>query len=213
MTSELQYRSMADQMYEILMRKILAGEYAPGDRIIESRVAREHGISQAPVREALRQLDAVGLISSVPHRGAVVRTVATDELEVLVPVRAKLEGVAARLSTIVLSGDIAPLRVHVDGMVAAAEDLDHEKHYHESFEFHRAIAISTKNEQVLWLFDCMAFQARLQFSLNIPTSMSREEMLANAEFHGQLAELIEAGDPDQAEQAMFEHCLSYAKTD
>lgn len=209
MVDALSNQSMPDQMYEILMRKILTGVFAPGDRIVESRIARDHGISQGPVREALRQLAAVGLIENIPRRGAVVRSVRTEDFEPLVPVRARLEATAARL--IASGGDVSTLMTHVDGMKTAANLADHQRHYQESFEFHRAVSEGSGNAQVLWLFDCMAFQARLQFTLNIPKTMTKRELLRNAESHRELAALIASGDPDVAEAAMYAHCMSYAE--
>ncbi len=55
-----------------LLRDILSGVYAPGERLVEMKIARTLGTSQAPVREALRELEAIGFITSQPHRGAVV---------------------------------------------------------------------------------------------------------------------------------------------
>ena len=64
---------LAEQVKDRLLQDILAGRYPPHSRIVETRVARELGTSQAPVREALRGLEALGVVEILPFRGARVR--------------------------------------------------------------------------------------------------------------------------------------------
>src|SRR5690349_12544079 len=71
---------LRDAIKERIVERILDGTYGPGERIVESAVAAEFGVSQAPVREALRDLEAMRFVESQPHRGARVREVTTDEL-------------------------------------------------------------------------------------------------------------------------------------
>src|SRR4029079_16726724 len=71
---------LADQVRERLLEGILSGRYPPDARIVETQVARELGTSQAPVREALRGLQALGLVEITPFRGARVRRPTTQEL-------------------------------------------------------------------------------------------------------------------------------------
>jgi DNA-binding GntR family transcriptional regulator len=71
---------LSDQVKDRLLQAILAGEYPPGSRIVETRVAQELGTSQAPVREALRDLEALGLVQITAYRGARVRRPTRAEL-------------------------------------------------------------------------------------------------------------------------------------
>lgn len=71
---------LSDQIKDRLLQEILSGAYAPGSRIVETRVARELGTSQAPVREALRDLEALGVIEISAYRGARVRHPSKAEL-------------------------------------------------------------------------------------------------------------------------------------
>ena len=71
---------LADQVKERLLEEILAGRYAPDARIVETQVARELGTSQAPVREALRGLEALWVVEITPFRGARVRRPTRREL-------------------------------------------------------------------------------------------------------------------------------------
>ena len=71
---------LSDTVKDRLLEAILDGRYPPGSRIVETRAAREFGTSQAPVREALRDLEALGVVEISPFRGARVRHPSRDEL-------------------------------------------------------------------------------------------------------------------------------------
>ena len=89
-------RVLRDEIKEYLIEAILQGTFKPGDRIVETRIAQELGVSQAPVREALRDLEMLGVVVSSPFRGAHVREFTDEELVEIYPIRAAIEGVAAR---------------------------------------------------------------------------------------------------------------------
>ncbi|MDZ4737019.1 MAG: GntR family transcriptional regulator [Rhodospirillaceae bacterium] len=82
---------------EALREGILSLQFKPGDRLIERELCEMLGVSRTSIREALRHLEAEGLITSEPHRGPVVATVTPEEAEQLYEVRAVLEGFAGRL--------------------------------------------------------------------------------------------------------------------
>ncbi|HBY95342.1 MAG TPA: GntR family transcriptional regulator, partial [Chloroflexi bacterium] len=91
-------RVLREEIKERLMDAILRGSYQPGDRIVETRIAQDFGVSQAPVREAIRDLELMGFVESTPFKGASVRALNRAELGEVYPVRAALEAVAARLA-------------------------------------------------------------------------------------------------------------------
>ena len=89
---------LADQVRDQLLEWILSGRYEPDARIVETQVARELGTSQAPVREALIALEAVGIVEISPFRGARVRRPSRREILEAYGVRSALETFAARLA-------------------------------------------------------------------------------------------------------------------
>jgi DNA-binding GntR family transcriptional regulator len=116
---------LADQVKDHILQAILAGEYPPRSRIVETRIARELGTSQAPVREALRGLEALGVVEILPFRGARVRHPTTAELLEAYTVRSTLEALGAALAMPLISdADIADLEVLGSEMqrAAAADD-------------------------------------------------------------------------------------------
>ena len=89
---------LRDRVKDVLLERIVSGGYPPGARLVETRIAQELGTSQAPVREALRDLEQLGLVVHEAYRGCSVRAVSAAELLEAFPVRAALEALAARLA-------------------------------------------------------------------------------------------------------------------
>ncbi|WP_171123828.1 MULTISPECIES: GntR family transcriptional regulator [unclassified Ruegeria] len=84
--------------YQSLLDEIRAGALLPGDRLREIELSERLGVSRTPVREAIRQLEADGLVTHVPRLGATVRSLDYAEVMELYEMRAVLEGTAARLA-------------------------------------------------------------------------------------------------------------------
>ena len=95
---------LREQVKDILLHRIVSGDLKPGERLVETRIANELGTSQAPVREALRDLELLRLVESEPFRGARVRGFGEAELIEVYPVRAVLEEFAAKEATKLASG-------------------------------------------------------------------------------------------------------------
>ena len=100
---------LREQVKDILLDRIVRGELQPGERLVETRIASELGTSQAPVREALRDLELLRLVESEPFRGARVREFGDAELIEVYPVRAVLEELAAREAAARLGRDVSVL--------------------------------------------------------------------------------------------------------
>lgn len=94
----LNHSPLTQQLVNALREKILSGELASGERLVEERLSEEYAVSRMPVREALRQLAASGLVIIEPRRGASVALFHTNLLRELVEVRATLEALNARLA-------------------------------------------------------------------------------------------------------------------
>ena len=92
----LERRVFREDIREQLIDDILSGKLPPGARIVETRIAQQFGVSQGPVREALRDLELFGFVVSSPFRGTQVRQISKADLLEIYPIRAALESVAAR---------------------------------------------------------------------------------------------------------------------
>ena len=85
-------RVLRQEVLEALRSAILNNRIKPGSRLLEAEVATRMGVSRAPVREAIRQLEQEGLVEFFPHRGAVVIGLPEDEIDAIYELRAQIEG-------------------------------------------------------------------------------------------------------------------------
>lgn len=89
---------LTELVVSALRERILSGGMPPGERLVEGKLSEELGVSRMPVREALRQLAAEGLVTIEPRRGASVTSFSQQQMRELVEVRATLEGLNAKLA-------------------------------------------------------------------------------------------------------------------
>ncbi len=196
-----------ERVYRTVRDRIVRGEYGPGFRIVFDSIAGELGVSALPVREAVRRLEAEGLVIFVPNAGAHVAPVEPgayfDQLAVL----ALLEGQATALAAPELTeADIARLDELTDEMVDAMEHLDALRFGSLNNAFHAAIYERCPNAALVDLLRQVTTRLdtiRRTVFLQIPYR-GRESI----EEHRELIELIERGAPaSELELAAREHKL------
>jgi DNA-binding GntR family transcriptional regulator len=143
---------LREQVKDVLLERILRGELEPGERLVETRLARELGTSQAPVREALRDLELLRLVESEPFRGSRVRAVDDSQLLPVFPVRAALEELAAGEAAR-NGGDVRALDDELEAMREAAAAADWRTQIAHDVAFHRTMVELAGNEPLLqsWL--------------------------------------------------------------
>lgn len=144
---------LSSQVKDRILTWILQGDLPPGSRLVETRLARQLGTSQAPVREALRDLASLGFIDTKPYRGSWVRKPSKDELIEAVEVRAELEGLAARLAATRRTEQcVRDLERLLAEMEEAAGRGDPHDHAVKNTQFHERIldAAGNKTLKRLW---------------------------------------------------------------
>jgi DNA-binding GntR family transcriptional regulator len=193
---------LSEQVKERLVRAILDGRYAPGDRIVETRVARELGTSQAPVREALRDLEALGLIEAQPFRGARVRRPSTAELLEAFAVRTALETLAARLAMEhLVPATLLELQALVDAMRAAAARGDVLAEVQADAEFHGCIITLSGNRALARVWRQLEPYSRTFITISTPGA-DRQRI---AEVHAPIVTALERRDGDAVTAAIDDH--------
>jgi DNA-binding GntR family transcriptional regulator len=134
------FRLLSQQIAYSLRRAILHGRYQPGDRLVEHEVATALNVSRAPVRDALRQLVHEGLVTVFPHRGAVVTPVSADMVADVFDVRARLEGLAARLAaTRITPDELTQAEAAIAAMEESARNAEPGPQVEQDLEFHRIV--------------------------------------------------------------------------
>ncbi len=160
---------LADQVRDRLLEAILAGRYPPNSRIVETRVARELGTSQAPVREALRGLEALGLVEISPFRGARVRHPSTSELLEAYVVRSELESLGARLAVPQLTDvDLAELIELGEEMQRAARAGDRHAVAAADAGFHARLVRAARNSTLERVWRALEPFSRTYLTLVVP---------------------------------------------
>ena len=198
----LERRVFREEIREQLIEDILNGRLAPGARIVETRIAQQFGVSQGPVREALRDLELFGFVVSSPFRGTQVRKISTEDLLEIYPIRAALEGVAARAAAVRI--DEATL-AHLDDLIglmreAAARD-DHRAEADVDHAFHHAIVKASGNRMLEHVWQTM----RLSITTCVTHSVTHRSLHEIAERHVDVLEALRSRDPQRAEAAMRRH--------
>jgi DNA-binding GntR family transcriptional regulator len=192
---------LREQIKEILLERILRGELEPGERLVETRLARELGPSQAPVREALRDLQSLRLVESEPFRGARVRAVDDEQLLPVFPVRMVLEELAAREAAERANGDVRSLERELEAMREAAAREDWRTQISHDLGFHRAVVELAGNEPLLQSWLVLGVEVSTAFA----TYWTYWDQVDLAEFHVPIVEAIRAGEPSRAATEARKH--------
>ena len=198
-------RVLREEIREQLIDDILSGRLAPGTRIVETRLAQELGVSQAPVREALHDLELFGFVVSSPFRGTQVRNISPDDLLEIYPVRAVLEGVAARAAaTRIDDATLALLEEALGAMRDAAARDDHRAHVAANVAFHQIIIDASGNRMLQHVWQTMRL-ATTTFVTQSMTQLTHRSLAEIGERHVTLLDALRARDPIRAEAAMRRH--------
>lgn len=191
--------SQGEAAYERLMTAIRRGDYAPGDRLRETEVADRLDLSRTPVREALRRLEADGIVEHRPRLGAVIRQLSHTELVELYEMRTVLERTAAEMAAKhAIAAEIDALR-DINAALAGSPPAQAAA---LNQDFHRGIYLATRNR---FLLDA-ARALNNALMLMGPTTLADQDRIdiVRAQ-HDDILDAITAGDTQAAGQAAETH--------
>jgi len=193
---------------DVILQRIVAHEYPPGARLVETRIAQELGVSQAPVREALRDLEQLGCVVHEPFRGCSVRAFSAEELLEAFPVRAALEALAARLAAEHITEDeLLQLADLLDEMRAAARRGDAHDQSQANAAFHATIVRAARNATLERQWSFLEPFSRTYLTVSQPGL----DLLALSERHVPILDALRARDGDTAAAAMHRHLMDAAE--
>ncbi len=156
---------MRDRIRDVLVARILDGTYSAGTQLKELILAREFNTSQAPIREALRELEGSGLVTSERYRGTRVRGADLDEMRESYELRATLEVRAVELAIPCATELLSELELSVRGMGAAVNQNDAERYIDEALRFHRRLIEASGNRVFVTVWDSLHFDVRGRIAL------------------------------------------------
>ncbi len=195
-------RVLADQVKERLLEDILSGRHAPDSRIVETAVAKELGTSQAPVREALRGLEALGVVEITPFRGARVRRPSRRDILEAYAVRSNLEALGAGLAVPQLGDeDLVALADLLGAMRAAAAAGDGPAVAEADARFHARIMDVADNRTLSRVWGSLEPLSRTYLTLIGPGA----DLRWSAQLHAPILAALERRDVEAVVTALQSH--------
>jgi len=210
-TGPLPDQSLSDTVAERLRTAITEGVYAPGDHLVERRLARQFGVSHIPLREALARLVEEGLVVRLPRRGVRVASLTPRSLEEVSSLRVVLEQfVVRRLKDRFTPAAHAGLQAIVEEMRSAADRHDLVRVHELDQQFHQRLWELTEHELLVEVAAQMRSRTN-HFFRAAAASLGPDEVRQHAESHQELLDVIASGNVRAAERAMQRHVQAAAK--
>lgn len=193
-----QIRSLRDVAYDAIKEAILSNEIAPGEKLTESAISSQLGISRGPIREALRQLERDGLVQSQPYKGTVVAEFSTEEADkVFTPIRQLIENYACcRAAELFTPNDYAFLEGCILEMETNCTQRDLKAISQNDSDFHRYIVAKCTSGVLTSIWESLAahFYGRIIFQNRL--KCEKPEFTYIPEEHRELLAAIKSGNCD-----------------
>ncbi len=200
---------LPERLASHLRKRIVAGEFAPGQRLVEQELARRFDVSRVPLREAFRILAAEGLVVISAHRGAAVAELSSVELVELFAVRAALEGLAAeQAASREPPPDLETMRSAIADMRRAVSASDLEAYYALAARFHDLLLAASGNSVLVRTWDQIRMQLR-----RYQAAMSRlpELPARSIREHERIVKAIRERDGESARRSAQEHIANVVR--
>jgi DNA-binding GntR family transcriptional regulator len=198
--------TMAHEATTMLRELIVQGAIPPGTPLRLEEIARSLGMSISPVREAVRQLEALGLAEHLPYKGARVTLLDTAELRDVYEARVALESLAARRAAETLTDESSTLLTDaLESLAAAYPSEDRARIVHGNTAFHTALALASGSSWIARLLR-PTLETSERFSAALIHGEGAADIYAvEAEGHTEIVMAVKARDPDAAEEALRRH--------
>lgn len=191
-----------EEIKEALMQAIESGELAPGDRIVESRWAKALGVSQSPIREAIRELEMVGLVENIPYKGTIVRKLTRKDIIDTYQVRIALETMGICEA---IQGDteqlIQSMKEFMEQMISSAQSGELARFVESDAAFHEAYMKISNNDLLKRLWQ----QCYIRDNTRLSTVYSQESLIELAKRHETLCQAIQMRDEKRCRKEIQKH--------
>ena len=202
-TKIIKHSNLSQRIYEILKNQIINEELAPGERLLDDKLASSFGVSRTPVREALTRLTSEGLVEIIPRSGIYVKKLTRKDVEEIYKIRKVLEGLAAREATSII--DDKKLE-QLDLLLKKAKRSLNSDDYQPCIDFDVALHNSImKNCQNSRLHSIITNLNTLIHVFRVRVARNKEKARQALNEHKAILNAIKARDPEKAEKMMIEH--------
>lgn len=205
-------RTIADRLSDELVTAIVKGDIASGSKISEPDLARNYQVSRGPLREAIRRLEGLHLVTRVPHVGARVVTLDLNELLEIYHVREALEGMAARLAAKNMTDEeIHELKQLLDLHEQNIEQSENNEYFQREgdFDFHYRVIQGSKNQRLIDLLCSELYHLIRMYRYRSAQTTARPPV-ALAE-HRHIVAALEQRDGEFAEMLIRKHISTARK--
>jgi DNA-binding GntR family transcriptional regulator len=194
--AEIRPTGLGHQVARALAAAILEGKIKGGDQLLEVELQKHFGVSRSPLREAFRELEKQGLVVIVPRKGTFVKRITRQDIEENFPVRAELEGLAARLAASRLDATgLEKLEALLGEMKAAVARGDTKTYYSRHLQFHETFIALSGNELLIGLLKHLRMQSVWH---RFAYQYYREDLEKAFHVHREIMNLFKASPPDPA---------------
>lgn len=202
---------MADQVHHEVRERILSGQLTPGSWLREGDIAAEVGVSRTPVREALRRLDAEGLVELVRNRGAKVADWLSEDLDEMFQLRGLLEGFGAGLAaTRITAAELDLLEASTDRMAhEIATGAPNDQIVASNHEFHMMVATAAGSVRLRQVIDQLTQVALLAQTIMRYTASDLQRSVSQ---HREIIAALRAANAPWARTIMEAHVLGARHT-
>ena len=197
------YSTKAELVYKKLLDSIIQNELTPGTRLIVKEISNKFSVSDIPVREALKMLEATGLIENKPYVGAIVTTPSPEWIEEVFVMRAALESMAIRTSVPFLNDADIEAIIEIDNRMKEQKGNPAE-YARLNRQFHKAVMEKSPYPNLLSMIEDLLIKSqygRAIFGMKPATVMTSDRE------HDQLIEALQKHDVDMAEAITKHHRL------
>lgn len=197
--------SLVDQIAQALKDDILTGKLKGGDQLLEDRLKEEFDVSRTPLREAFRVLEKEGLVEILPRKGAFVRAINRQDIEENFPIRAILEGLAARLAyTNLAVKDIDEMHEVFENMSKAAEKEDFNEYLKHHLTFHEIFINASENQTLIALLRTLRMHTLWH---RYTYQYYKEDFRQSLKIHRQIIDLFKEKkvSPEEIEKVVRKH--------
>ncbi len=203
------FDTKADVAYRVLRENIVNGHLKPGTKLAQKKIAEELLISEIPVREAIKRLQAEGMVTVTPHAGAQVAALNQEEIGEALAIRSVLEGFAARTGVSrATRRDVEKLESILGKMKKCVDEKDDARYGMLNQEFHKTLYALSPYKRLQKMISEIwygAERSRSVFAL-VP---GRPE--ASYEEHRQILEALRTGDEEKVEELVRQHRMTVAR--
>jgi DNA-binding GntR family transcriptional regulator len=212
-------RALVDELAQEIQGRVMSGRIAIGSWLRQESLAADFGVSRTPIREALRKLQASGIVQVVPHRGALVRGPTVREIREAYEVRAELEGFAAELAARWIYPEqmgrlreaeelfrkaVADLGAVQNPRGMSSDETDEDSWFRGNTLFHEVVQEASRNDRLRTTIG----ELHRSFPRNLTWAALRDNVRLldeNVAQHQRIQEAIERGDAEQARREMTRH--------